>query len=157
MSCTCCLQGERVSTRLHGPSFEDVLALRKIFGEENPIALLPLSVQAKVPVVTWKEINERGYGWDEAELKKRWRSSEHNPGIITGAPSLNMYVVDADGIPACKWVLKNFPPTPMKQKTGSREGLHLVYFAPEGEMTRNRADILGSKAKWEREAVNACF
>lgn len=130
------------------------LKLREIFGPRNPIALIPLLVQEKVPAVKWRWINDENRAPTPDELRGMWRGlGRPNVGMVTGPASCDLYFLDADNERGVEWLDENAPPTMLYQLT--RHGLHAGHRAPRGLFTNNRADILGSKARfaWEAEQM----
>ncbi len=127
------------------PKLEEVLKLKHLLAQ--PLNIIPLLVESKLPAVAWKRAID-GNPFSDDELRDIWKRfrGQVNPGIACGRYS-GWIVVDLDTPEAVKWAEENLPPTPMKVVT--RHGEHWYYRYPDvDDKVGNRADVLGEKQKW---------
>lgn len=99
-----------------------------------PVPLPGGRFDGKVPVIAWREFQERRA--TEVELRA-WFSTPVNIAIVTGAVS-GCVVIDADSPEALTWIRRRLPYTPWQTKTS--KGFHLWYRHP-GSRVGNRARI----------------
>jgi predicted P-loop ATPase len=136
-----------MTSKTSAPKFEEVLKLKHLFAQ--PLNIIPLLVDSKLPAVSWKRAID-GQPFGDDELRDIWGrfGGKVNPGIACGRFSAGgLMVVDLDTPEAVEWATENLPPTPMK--TVTRHGEHWYYRLDDGyEKMPNRADVLGEKQKW---------
>jgi hypothetical protein len=145
-------------TKLSPPDINEVLRLKRIFGvDRQPLAIIPLLLRQKIPACKWKDAIENG-PWSDDRLRELWtRMQDINPGVACGPLSgpQGLVVVDGDNAAALEWMNRHLPPTPMRTRT--RSGEHWYYAHPRDQEAGNKADILGSKKKFEFDALAAGF
>lgn len=141
------------------PDFNEVLRLKHIFGPgAQPLSIIPILREKKIPACKWKDAIDNG-PWSDERLAQIWSQyADINPGVACGPLSgpRGLVVVDGDNAEALAWMAEHLAPTPMRTRT--RKGEHWYYAYPrDGGEHGNRADILGSKARFESEALAAGF
>ena len=88
----------------------------------NVIALQPRS---KEPDCKWKQYQEHRTTTDDLS---HWFTTDRNAGIVLGATSNDVVVVESDTPEAEAWCAANLPRTPMA--TQSARGFHRYYRRP---------------------------
>lgn len=131
-------------------SIDKVLRLRNRF--QPPLSIIPLHTATKLPAVRWKSVID-GQPFTDDELREFWDRfrGQLNPGIATGRYNAGgTMVVDLDNQQAVAWAGANLPRPDMI--TITRHGQHWHFRHPGHGPLSNRADVLGSRKRWEWEA-----
>lgn len=117
---------------------------------EMGIGVMPVSVE-KVPILKKWTTRDVVPVHDVDFMRKKWAElGEPNIGLVLGAdcgPGGDV-VVEADNDEGEAWLEEHTPPTPTMVK--ARRGHHR-HMGHSGGSVKNRADILGSKVRWDDE------